>query len=367
MQAQAQIQFFLGANTPTGFYSLYDQLIDPAQARAVYILKGGPGCGKSTLMRRVGQAMEERGVTVEYILCSGDPESLDAVVIPALQTALVDGTAPHVVEPTCPGAVDHYVNLGDCYDTRSLIPIQQQLTGAMKGYKSCYTRAYRCLTAAEQIEEDMRALVLTPAAQAKAAKRAGGILSREVKKNGREPGRAIQRFLGAVTYQGRLCLYDTVPALCGRVYELCDTYGLAHVMLTHLAAGVMAAGYDCIACPSPMSPDRLEHLLVPSLSLAFVSSRPDSPYPGKPYRRLRLDGMPDADLLRRSKARLRFSKKVSAALSSEAVDALAQAKAMHDRLEALYNPHVDFQQVFRMADAIIQTLCEQLEAQRQAD
>ena len=84
MQAEAKVCFYLGANSPTGFYSLYDQLLEPEQAETIYILKGGPGCGKSSLMRRVAQAMEEKGASVEYIACSGDPDSLDAVVIPAL-------------------------------------------------------------------------------------------------------------------------------------------------------------------------------------------------------------------------------------------------------------------------------------------
>ena len=70
-------------------------LLEPEQAETIYILKGGPGCGKSSLMRRVAQAMEEKGASVEYIACSGDPDSLDAVVFPALNTAIVDGTAPH--------------------------------------------------------------------------------------------------------------------------------------------------------------------------------------------------------------------------------------------------------------------------------
>ena len=39
------------------------------------------------------------------------------------------------------------------------------------------------------------------------------------------------------------------------------------------------------------------------------------------------------------------SEKVSAALVEEAVESLAQAKAMHDDLEAVYNPHVDFEGV----------------------
>ena len=76
MQAEAKVCFYLGANSPTGFYSLYDQLLEPEQAETIYILKGGPGCGKSSLMRRVAQAMEEKGASVEYIACSGDPDSL---------------------------------------------------------------------------------------------------------------------------------------------------------------------------------------------------------------------------------------------------------------------------------------------------
>ena len=124
MTAYPKIQYFLGANAPAGFYSLYDQLLPPERAQAVYILKGGPGCGKSTLMRRVAGWAEEAGLETEYILCSGDPDSLDALVLPGLGAALVDGTAPHVVEPRCPGAVERYVNLGDCYDAAALRPLR---------------------------------------------------------------------------------------------------------------------------------------------------------------------------------------------------------------------------------------------------
>lgn len=34
------------------------------------------------------------------------------------------------------------------------------------------------------------------------------------------------------------------------------------------------------------------------------------------------------------------------------MESLAQAKAIHDDLEALYNPHVDFDGVYRTADEI---------------
>ena len=99
MASSPQIRYFLGANAPTGFYSLYSELIPLETARAVYILKGGPGCGKSTLMRQIGAHMEQAGFDTEYILCSGDPDSLDALVLPQKGVALVDGTAPHAAAP----------------------------------------------------------------------------------------------------------------------------------------------------------------------------------------------------------------------------------------------------------------------------
>ena len=259
-------------------------------------------------------------------------------------------THAHVVEPTCPGAVERYVNLGDCYDRKGLRELREELRNAMKGYKGCYARAYRCLDAAAEIASDMRSLVVTPAVEAKIAKRAKGILSREVRRGGGESGRVRQRFLSAVTHKGLLVEFDTVERLCRRVYELSDTYGLSHLMLTHILSGAATAGHDVIACPSPMAPDRLEHVLVPGLSLAFVTSSPALPYDKRPYRRIRMDAMADPEAVRRNKARLKFSRKVSNALVEEAVDSLAQAKAMHDELEAIYNPYVDFERVHAMAD-----------------
>ncbi len=350
MQANAKIRYFLGANSPQGFYSLYDQLIDPAQARAVYILKGGPGCGKSSLMHRVAQRAEEAGELVEYIQCSGDPDSLDAVILPARDTAIVDGTAPHVVEPRYPGVVESYVNLGECYDKAGLQAARKEIMGCMTGYKDCYKRAYRCLGAAAEIAEDMRAILTTDTLEEKVIKRVKGILSRELRTQGSGSGQVKQRFLGAITHRGAVCYYDTASTLCKRIYALEDNCGLSHLLLTHLLSASTAAGYDVVACPSPMAPDRLEHLLIPELSLAFLSGSPGLLYEKRPYRKIRVDAMTDAELARRNKARLRFSRRVSSALVDEAVDSLAQAKAMHDELEELYNPHVDFDRVYRTAD-----------------
>ena len=87
--------FFLGANSGQGFQSLFPRFCAPEKHYDLLVLKGGPGAGKSTMMRAIGQAMEKKGEQVEYLYCSGDPSSLDGVHIPRIRTAVVDGTAPH--------------------------------------------------------------------------------------------------------------------------------------------------------------------------------------------------------------------------------------------------------------------------------
>lgn len=352
MQADNRIRFFLGANSAQGFYSLYDHFIDPKQANAIYILKGGPGCGKSTLMRRIGTRAEELGEQVEYIHCSGDPESLDGILLPSAKIAIADGTAPHVIEPPYPGVVGSYVNLGACYRMDDLSSIKSEIVNCMTGYQDYYKKAYRCLHAAEQIMEDVRSCLTNSSLQEKIIKRAHGILTRETRNPGHGTGRITPRFLGAVTHKGRLTFYSTTEVLCKRIYILDDSSGLSHLMLTELLSGLTQSGYDVIACPSPIAPDRLEHLIIPERSLAFLTSTHDQPYPKRPYRTIRIDAMVDPELIRRNKARLRFSRKVSAALIDEAIESLNQAKVMHDNLEALYNPHVDFDQVGRIADEL---------------
>lgn len=346
----AQIQYFLGANSPSGFYSLYDQLIDREGARGLYILKGGAGCGKSSFMRRVARHAEAAGYTAEYILCSGDPDSLDAVVFPELKTALVDGTAPHVIEPKYPGVVERYVNLGKFYDSEGLQEVRAAVMEETKGYQQHYKRCYRCLKAAAELDGDNRDLLLNKETEARLLKRARGIIGRELKGGG-SGGEVTQRFLGAVSHSGELALWGTVAAQCKRVYVLEDSFGLAHTMLAPILNAAAARGCSVVACPSPMAPDRLAHLLIPELGLAFVTSAPELSYPDRPYRRIRLDAMAE-DTYRRFRSRLRFSRKVSHALKEEAIAALGQAKARHDALEALYNPYVDFDGVYALADAL---------------
>lgn len=86
---------FPGGNTAKGFYSYYDNIIG-MDATRLFIIKGGPGVGKSSFMKKIANEMLERGYDIEFHQCSSDNNSVDGIVIPALKIAMIDGTAPHV-------------------------------------------------------------------------------------------------------------------------------------------------------------------------------------------------------------------------------------------------------------------------------
>lgn len=85
---------FPGGNTSSGFYSLHDNIID-INRNMLYILKGMPGGGKSSMMREIGDKALKEGYSVEMHHCPSDPTSIDGVVINELKVAVIDGTLPH--------------------------------------------------------------------------------------------------------------------------------------------------------------------------------------------------------------------------------------------------------------------------------
>ena len=131
----AVTRYFLGGNTARGFVSFYDGFCRGPED-FLWVIKGGPGCGKSSFMKTIGRAAEDAGLDTEYVLCSGDPDSVDGVYIPAWHTGYADGTAPHVIEAVTPGAAGLYLDLGQFYDR---IALQKE----RRAIEALQRRAYR--------------------------------------------------------------------------------------------------------------------------------------------------------------------------------------------------------------------------------
>ena len=150
--------YFLGANTGGGFVSVYDEFCPPECGVFLWVLKGGPGCGKSSFMKKIGKAAEDAGLDVEYVLCSADPDSLDGVLIPAWHVGYADGTSPHVLEVALPAASGAYVDLGQFYDVAALRPKREVLADLTEKYRAQYAIAYKALAEAKRLHDELEAV-----------------------------------------------------------------------------------------------------------------------------------------------------------------------------------------------------------------
>ena len=317
--------FFLAANSGRGFYSLYDGF---PERRGVFlsIIKGGPGTGKSGFMRRISAAAKQSGLDTEEIICSGDPDSLDALYIPALGRAWMDGTAPHVREPRVFAADAGYEDLGRfCASPlgKNDAALAQEIN---RDYKAVYSQAYRLLAAAAQTAGCIHETPLSCAGADKISELIG---------EAKEPGLIRRRFLRAVSCKGRVRLAGTLRELCSRTVMLSDE-GLEHAART---AGENSL--SAIICPQPLRPDKLDAVLLPERSLAFVSSA---------WERESTESI-EAE-----------SENEYAPLLDELLDAacaqLAKAKGMHDELERVYRPYMDFAALTEYTERVISSLLD---------
>lgn len=87
---------FLGAATPNGAVDFVPNLTEGLKR---FLIKGRPGSGKSTMLKKLAAVAIERGFDVEIYHCGFDPNSLDMIIVRDLEFAIFDSTAPHEYFP----------------------------------------------------------------------------------------------------------------------------------------------------------------------------------------------------------------------------------------------------------------------------
>jgi len=220
MPTENKIRYFFGTNSAEGFFAFREEYLPPAERRRVCILKGGPGTGKSGLMKKVAALGEAAGFVCEYYHCASDPESLDGIVFPEKGTAVVDGTSPHVIEAGCAGAVEDYISFSPYWDSEGIAAHRGEIeteTGAMRQE---FTAAYRYLRAAAELAANILDTSLSAVTREQLHRRGRALARRYIPAEKKPGGRVVRRFLGGITPAGRVFFGDTVSALCDRVVVL---------------------------------------------------------------------------------------------------------------------------------------------------
>lgn len=146
---------YFGSATCIGAVDYIQDLTNPIQKR--YFIKGRPGSGKSTMLKKIAAAAEQRGYDAEIFHCGFDPDSLDMVIIPERSVAIFDSTAPHEYFPDRES--DEIV---DMY-SRAIVPgtderFIRELTEIKGRYSSKMREATEALAKANENQEHLLAI-----------------------------------------------------------------------------------------------------------------------------------------------------------------------------------------------------------------
>lgn len=331
-------RMFLGSNSSLGFYSRFEEIFSEDLNR-YFIIKGGPGTGKSVFMKNIGKAAEAKDLDIEYYHCSSDSNSLDGLFIEGLNLALVDGTSPHIIEPKYPGLIDDIIDFSLFLKGEKLKPYKDTIIEEMKNSSKYFKKAYINLRQTSSVLEEIELCYLNPIDQNVIYELKEKIFNNKNINIDKSPN--VRRFFAsAITPTGIHDYYKTLIEDGTRVYNIRGSMGLGtkyilgDILDTSCSLGIDVEVYYC-----PLRPEDINMIIIPMLNIAVVASTPF----------LKIDDKDiDSDQIETMDISI-SSGKISEALEDKfyyflnlAIEDIVKAKQCHDILEKIYSDAMDF-------------------------
>ena len=340
MQENIKRAYFAAANTAGGFVSFYQNCFFGEDISRVYMIKGGPGTGKSRFLGDVAGAAVRRGWQAEYYYCSSDPGSSDGVILshPAMgRIVLADSTPPHVLEPTLPGVRDVMVNLGDFWDREQLAKNAGRIR-VLDAYKQKgFSQAYDYLHTAGTLLSVRDSLIEQCISRDRLARAATKIARAFPKGEGYLEHLALCDSIGM---KGRVH-FDTYERLADRVIVLTPFYGVEYILMQLLCEHVKKPGSEVWRAPFVLDPTKTSALYFPKNRLCVTCASPEGGA-GAEIHRIDLRRFCNPDALRGVRGQARLAQKMADSALDAACECFARAGEYHFELESLYTAAMDF-------------------------
>ena len=333
---------FAAANSGRGFANFYRDIFGREEIERRYLIKGGPGTGKSTLMRRVAQEAEAQGFSVEYYRCSSDPDSLDAVIIGS-RVAIIDATAPHSMDPELPGARDDIVDLGCFWNSEGLADKLDEIKALAKKKSSCYRGAYRFLSAAMNVQERNREIILPYLRREKMHKYVRKIT--RCIPNG-DKYELLVGLCNSLGMKGEVHL-PTFEKKASKLYLVEDAYGMGGELLAMVSDEAVSKQSRIRVSYCPLNPSCIDAVFFEDSGEAFVIDKGHSTGERIGVKRF-LDTSASGlggEVGKSVKREYRLNSRMIRGLIQSASDCLAEAGKYHFELENIYIAQMNFQRL----------------------
>lgn len=343
--ANKKLEFFAGGNTPQGFFSYYDYIANHQTINQYLCIKGGPGTGKSTLMKKAAAYFAE-SADVEIFHCSSDPDSLDGVAVPSLGFAVVDGTSPHIVDPKIPGAIGDIFHAGLFWNADQIRKHKAEIVNLTNQISLGYEQAYFNLSLIGKVEERLQLLdqrcrkpgSLNPIFRNMTADLCG--VGQELVS---EPPKPRKLFLSAITPSGIVDYSNKMMEQANEVFVIKSQFRSAGApLMTKLDAYLRDRGIHTTLFYSPLFPSsQIEHIYAKEIDTFFTTQQETAP--SQYYNAADLDEEIDIKLAQKVTDEMNMLTELKESYLNQTIDILTSNKSIHDQLETNYIPYIDFE------------------------
>lgn len=353
IKSTGQDAYFAASNSTEGFISYYEEVFRASRIGHIWAIKGGPGTGKSRFLRDVADCAAQNEWKCEYIYCSSDPDSLDAIILTKEGRdgiALLDATAPHLFEPNCPGAWEDIVNLGQFWNSETLSARRAEIEQLNREKREAYRRAYRYLSGFGDMHVNRDLLVAPYINRTKIAAFAQRLL-KDLPDG--ESYLAEPALIHSVGMRGEVGL-DTYFYESEEIYIVTDCHGAAQYLMMELGKIAVEKRLSIRISHDPVEADKIDGLFFCESGVAIVvCPEEECDYP---HRRLPMRRFVDTASMKRVRQELRAIDRISRAMRAEALEALEKVREVHFRLEDIYSDAMDFE----AKEAFTQDFCNKL-------
>ena len=340
--------YFAALNSGEGFISYYREVFGDPKIKRRYIIKGGPGTGKSSLMRKIALAAKKQDKTVEFIQCSSDPASIDGIIIDG-KTAVLDGTAPHIFEPEIAGARDEIINLGQFWDSDRLYSSYNEISALTALKTRAYTKAYSFLSAAMNVEQINRELANEYLLKDKMR----NYVSRIMKSIPNGEGFFVRyRFISAIGMSGSVRL-DSYEKSAREVYAIYDFYGLGGELLRDVVDIATEKKIGITLSHPPLMPHMPDAVMLNDTRTAFIIA--DGAH-NESWKKINMKRFASAEGIEKIREEYRSNTRIKNALVLSAEERLSDVGRYHFDLEKIYSACMDFQKMNEYTDNLCNSI-----------
>ena len=120
--------YFAEGLTTRGYISLLPNMVSGWQR--IYVLQGGPGTGKSTLIKVLGLEMLDRGYEVDFLRSAREPDSMAGFILPRVAFAVLDAQEISPLRWRAPGVTEKIIDFSSFCDEHKLLKLRIEILSA---------------------------------------------------------------------------------------------------------------------------------------------------------------------------------------------------------------------------------------------